>query len=401
MWHLQRTTEGWLDSLYRLPDSASVKATGGYEVFREVKAINPRIFTIHRMVRQELEIYEGTRNSGWFDWETAKGLARMWFNAFVDGTFVEKIAPYTNAVSWHNEVWADSFTQVEIEERIKSHEAAVYIWDSEFRPRFSNNIRLIIGEAAPGNGMARRIGELALSTDNIVGYHPYDWWINGERHPDPTFRRMTAHRYDVLEQAWGLRPLWAFTEAGPLQAATNGWRSKECLNGDVNKYVEAVRIWIREVAQTNAYKEGRLHGFNLFTTFAPKDPQWGSFHTGQPEMNMLADMIREEWRPGTYYGPEPPDDPNPGNDDELRQMAWEVTVNKQVTGNGGLRLNPSAGIQRQINIDNQKGLSLQVVTDETKVGPWTVQAAESLTGAVPRRVYVWEPGKPIWHFEET
>ena len=394
MLHMQRTVPGWKDCLSLLPNGSQVKATGGYEMFIDVKAINSKLFTVHRMVRGHWQTYEGKLTSGWFDWEEAKRLARIWFNGFVDGTFRDKIAQHTDAVSWHNEIWADSQNPVEKAELIAATEAAVHVWNTEYRPTFSNDIQLIIGEAAPGNGMPRRVAELAIDTDNIVGYHPYEWWTRKQR-SDPGWRAHTSMRFDLMEREWGLSPKWAFTECGPLESAVTGWRAPECLGGDSNLYVEAVRLWLVDVANTAAYKQNRIKGFALFTTFSGNDEKWGSFHTEQPELNRLAKMVAENWNPGTESTPDP--DPNPT---AFEKAAWKITVAKQVTGEGGLRLNPSAGIQRQINFDNLSGLALQVVTDEVVVDGKTVQAAESLTGVVPRRVYVWKEGEKIYHFEE-
>lgn len=401
MWHMQRTAPGWLESLHILPDHSSIKATGGYEIFQEVKAINKTFFTIHRLVRKEWEHYEGVDTSGWFNKNEARARARQWFNAVCDGTFRDKVAHVTDAVSWHNEIWADSHNHVEIAERISAAEAAVHVWNTEFRPTFSNDIRLIIGEAAPGNGMPRAIGKLAIDSDNIVGYHPYEWW-NRKVRSDLGWRRMTSQRFDVMEKEWGLKPVWAFTEAGPLESAVTGWRHPHCLGGDIDLYVDAVRLWIRDISQFAAYKEGRIRGFNLFTTFAPGDTQWGSFHTGQPEMNRLAEMIRQEWKPGkpsTTPPPSPP--PTTPPDVAFRDKAWAATVAKQESGNGGLRLNPAAAIQQAINRHNKAGLQLQIVTDEVHLDGRVAQAAESLTGATPRRVYVWEPNKEVWFFTKT
>lgn len=399
MWHLQRTVPDWDKSLHILPNGSMLKATGGYEVFAEAKAINPTLFTVHRMVREELSHYYGTEASGWFNWEEAKRLAREWFNAFVDGTFRDKIEMHTDAVSWHNEIWANSQNQIERRERINAARAAIHIWNTEFRKTFSHDIKLIIGEAAIGNHMPREIGELAVTTDNIVGYHPYDFWKYKSRGRG-TYISEGSLYHDWMERSWGLKPQWAFTEAGPYEAAETGWRSKECLGGDVDLYVDAVRQWIRDLSTTAAYKEGRIKGFALFTTFSPNDQKWGSFQTQQPEMNLLAQMIREEWKPGRYVPTDPPTVPPPDNSDEFHKYVWEVTVNKQVTGQGGLRLNPDAAIQREINKHNENGLQLQIVTDEVRHDGKVAQAAESLIGAVPRRVYVWEPGKKVYYFED-
>lgn len=397
MWHMQKTVPNWTDSIYILPDQSMFKATGGYEVFAEVKAINPKIYTVHRMVRGEWQLYSGQPTSGWFDWDVARDLARDWFDGFVDGTFKEKIARHTDAVSWHNEEWADSQNSTERAERVAATEAAVWVWNREYRPLFANDIQLIIGEAAPGNSMPREIASLAIESDNVVGYHPYEWWTEKVR-SDIDWRYHTSLRFDLMEDEWDLYPQWAFTECGPLESAVTGWRHNKCLSGDESLYIEAVRLWMRDVAKTAAYKQGRIKGFSLFTTFSPNDGSWGSFHTEQPTMNKLAKAIAEEWNPGdeeiTLPGPFPW--PNYG----FQQHAWDRTAEMQITGQGGLRLNPGTAIQAAINQDNQAGLHLQIVTDEVVVDGYVVQAAESLTGAVPRRVYVWEAGKPVWHFEE-
>jgi hypothetical protein len=397
MLHIQKTVPRWTECLPLLPSGSMLKATSGYEIFSEAWALNSGLFTVVRQVRPEFEQYYGTTSSGWFDWDIARQHARTFFNAMIDGTFMDRHQYYTRAVSWHNEIWADSQNQVERDERVKAAEAATWVWGHEFRPLFDHDIQLIIGEAAVGNGMPRRIAELAIEEDNIVGYHPYEHWRFGNR-SDYEYRRYTSLRFDMMEKEWGLSPEWAFTEAGPYESAVTGWRAKECLNGDRAAYVEAVRLWIRDVMKTNAAKQDRIRGFGLFTTFAPNDQKWGTFHTEQPELNDLARMVREEWHPGDDPVINPPIDPPV--DDEFEQKAWEVTVEKQVTGQGGLRLNANAAIQRQVNIDNLGGLNLQIVTDEVLVDGKVVQAVESLTKTVPRRVYVWEAGKEIYYFEE-
>ena len=96
--------------------------------------------------------------------------------------------------------------------------------------------------------------------------------------------------------------------------------------------------------------------------------------------------------------PEPPNPPPPS--DTLEQEAWDKTVAMQVTGIGGIRLNKDAGIQQLVTAHNKAGLNLQKVTDEVIIDGHTFMAAESLTGACPRRVYVWQPGLPIYFFED-
>jgi hypothetical protein len=64
-------------------------------------------------------------------------------------------------------------------------------------------------------------------------------------------------------------------------------------------------LWIRDVQQTAAYREGRIFGFALYTT-GRAGTVWKHFWTEQPELNFMADMIAQEWEPGTHNPPPPP-----------------------------------------------------------------------------------------------
>lgn len=303
--HIQRTVPNWLEAVHRLPDGALEKATENYQIFREIKGINPNIFTAHRMVRDHWQHYTGQLDSGWFDWEAAKSMAHEWFGAFIDQTFFADIAPYCDAVSWHNEIWANSQTEIEQLERVSASEAAVHVWNNDYRHLFNRDIKLIIGEAAVGNWMPRRIAELSIESNNLLGYHPYDYWLRKIRGSEGQIAALSM-LWDSMEFDWNLEPNWIFTEAGPFEGAETGWRSEPCLQGDRVLYVDAVRQWIQDVAQTPAYQEGRIRGFALFTTGSPSS-SWDSFETRQPELNELADMIQAEWQPGTTPpSPSPP-----------------------------------------------------------------------------------------------
>ena len=83
------------------------------------------------------------------------------------------------------------------------------------------------------------------------------------------------------------------------------------------------------------------------------------------------------------------------------EEAWLITSGMQINGDNGIRLNSEAAIQQQIVKHNEAhNLDLQVVTAETIIDGKTVQAAESLSGRVPRRVYVWEAGEDVYWFDE-
>lgn len=401
MFHFQNTVQDWPRAITTLPSRCSVKAVDRGDILRESKLLKPDIYTVFRHWNDGLQHYTAKADSGWFDWETAKGIARYWFNTHVDGTFIDHYAAFVDAVSWHNEIWANSQNTMERNERISATRAAFAVWNEEFRPMLQSaagkDIRLVVGEAAVGNDMPIEVARLSINEDGLLGYHPYSWWGNDGQ--NNYFRAANdwvdlSGRWETMEHRWGLKPTWVFTEAGPFEGAETGWRSSPCLGGSIDRYVEAVRDWIKDVQMTEAYVEGRIKGFHLFTTGGGS--RWQSFETKQPEMDRLSVMIGQEWKPGT----KPPTPPPPPLDD-LHQLAWDATVEMQETGFGGIRLNAKAGIQVQMTEDNERDhLDLQKVTDEIAIEGKVFMAAESLTDLVPRRVYVWEPGEQIYFFED-
>lgn len=143
-----------------------------------------------------------------------------------------------------------------------------------------------------------------------------------------------------------------------------------------------MRIWIRDVAQTPAYQEGRIKGFALFTTGG--GARWAGFETSQPELNELADMIRIEWHPGT--APPPPPPPPPSGDFE--RTLWDLSVDLQF-----ISLNTLAAIQKRIVADNFFPVQSEIETEypEHSGTYWFFQAAEH-PSTYERRVYYAEYG---------
>jgi len=140
---------------------------------------------------------------------------------------------------------------------------------------------------------------------------PHDWrWYSG---------RWATMDADFV--ARGIHVNWAFGEGGPvLDASTDwsgwldplgGWRNKDCLNGDFNKYIEVMRYWLDNAVLTPAYQEGRLLGVQLFTSGAPggSGGQWANFDFVQPEMDAIADFAAAYDYPPWNVPPIPPDPP--------------------------------------------------------------------------------------------
>lgn len=109
-----------------------------------------------------------------------------------------------------------------------------------------------------------------------------------------------------MEQTWGLKPKWIFTEAGPIRDHTGtlaldplgGWR----VLGDRDNYKRLMTSWLRDVQQTAAYREGRLLGYHLFTV--PGAGAWQYFNHDKDDYNAMIDVINAEWKPGST--PPPP-----------------------------------------------------------------------------------------------
>lgn len=322
MLHVQRTVRDWDRCLQFLPDKSLVKAVDEASIFPKVKATNPNIYTMLRHAG-------GTQNVFGGDLEHNKQIAREFLRTFIDGTFLEKYAKYTDLVQEWNEYLASSHSGQELADRITWAEAVASVWFNEYRPmpainRNGNPIRLALVNAPIGNDIHPRFAEIAIQYDCVLSYHAYSHFV-GLNERDPLDFQYHSGRWNEMEKQWGnLKPDWVFGEAGPYAGVVDGWRSDKVLGGNREAYVEAVRAFIRDVQQTDAYKQGRLYGFGLFTT-GRTSGGWDEYYTEQPELDMLAQMIGEEWAPGDE--PIDPGDPDP----EQREYARKVWLAPQLT----------------------------------------------------------------------
>lgn len=295
MYHFQQPVTDWPQAVERLPDTALVKAVDRGDILRDVKGINPNITTTLRHWGGSQNIFGGT-------FEENKQRARDFFKTFIDATFKEQYAQYTDYVHDWNEYLSSSHTDEELQIRLTWARAVAEVWRDEYRtqPEYSH-IRLALVNCPIGNDIHREFAEIALEYDCAISYHAYSHYINGQR--DPGDWRYHSGRWNFMEQSWGLRPDWIFGESGPYAGVLEGWRHSSVLGGDINGYVNAVREWIRDIQTTEAYQQGRIEGFALFTTGGGST--WKYYETSQPELNLLADMINQEWKPGGEPVPEP------------------------------------------------------------------------------------------------
>ena len=232
------------------------------------------------------------------------------------------------------------------------------------------------------------------------GYHNY--WSVVHKH---SYAGSPGHAYDY-HMRWadsldeflvrrGIRVKYMLGESGPVgagpdgywQLPDDGWLASNVWDGDVEGYVSDLVVMDNLFHNSRVAIEERLLGVTLFTS--GNGIGWHHFQVQQPMLGRVTDHIID------YTG-----EPMPIN--TFEEEVWNLTSAMQETGQNGIKLNTKAGIQQQINTDNTNfGHDLQIVTSETTYDGKTVQAAECKRGTIPRRVYVWEAGQPIYHFEES
>ena len=239
-------------------------------------------------------------------WEEVKAQWRAMFFRFVNRTYLEQHAANVKMVEENNEYFTSNSIQnpAELSAYLLSVRAAVAIWNNEFRGRtvtspdggqglIPADCRLVIANGFVANDIPREYFELALSDDCVLAYHAYSKYENGARWPDDWPNH--SGRWERMEQQFGLKPIWAFTETGPYFDSGAGWRDPKCLGNDENKLVAAMRQFYTDLAGTAAYREGRLLGAAWFTCVAFG---WRGYYLETPQLTRIADEAREIWHPG-------------------------------------------------------------------------------------------------------
>jgi len=309
--HVQRPCPNWLDAVKRLPPGAPVLAVDGVQWLAEAKAANPGVFTVLRHHYDAGQVFP-------LDWtfDQYKDAARRFFATFIDGTF-RQYAQHVNAIKEFNEYWANSQTSEEVRARVWWARAAAQVWDEYRDDPDYRHIRLVLGSAAIGNDMPVELASIAWTYDCLISYHAYVYWpkANPPEWEWPTL----SGRWDLMDMEYtaaGYDIDWIFTECGPFESAVTGWRSSEVCGGSVDCYLASIRYFIDHVATTPAFKQGRVIGGVLFTTYPNGD--WPGYNTQQPEMNTIADMVRE-------YAPSVP--PAPPEEPPMEPVPYIVVVN--------------------------------------------------------------------------
>jgi hypothetical protein len=383
--HIQTPVNDWTQAVALLPNETWVKAVNEQGLCLKYKEINPALKVVFRYDYNKRQNLIGDY----------KELARAFFASFIDGTFYQQeIYKSIDAIEEWNEYLADSQDAAERARWVAWCRAVNEVWTQEYRvdPRLAH-IRLVSCNTAIGNGIPLEFARIVQQHNGILAYHNYcnvhkgvitaDDWQNYSG-------RWTT--MDAAYRAAGVTVNWLMTEGGactigtvdgvPHTGVVEGWRHEANYNGNLNAYIQGViKYQIDRGTAWNKANGGRLLGQVLFTVH--RDPGiWAKFALFTPDMMPIAQFVKT-------YTPAPVVIPPPV--DEWKKRAWAKSVEQQIAH--GIMLNSKAALQNAITRDG-----LTPVLNEYSYEGRVFQAGESLTGAIPRRLYVWEAGKPVVWF---
>lgn len=398
--HLQTPVDGWTEEIRRAAAAAKpyrlVKSLW-VEAGQVVKSLSPTTTTVFR--------HNVEHKQPFLD-------RAILSTAEADAAADEFILQFKDSVNQHGHLdYVESLNETYASEDRLGQEKAVS-FDRAFIRRLKihcPNTKPVVYTAASGNidhdeyNILIPLASECASAKGAFGYHNYWSVVNGNSYVNSSehardYHMRWAWSLDSFLTARGIRVNWMLGESGPIGAGPNGywqrpddgWLHNEVWNGNISGYLSDLERMDHLFKNTHAHYQGRLLGAALFTSGVGVG--WQYFQLQHSALIAVTNYVISSTAP-----PQPPQPPS----SEFRNEAWRVTVEMQEKGQNGIRLNALAGIQQAISAENEDNprLQLQIVTSETIVNGKTIQAVESLTGLVPRRVYVWEAGKEVYFFE--
>jgi hypothetical protein len=393
--HFQTSVSNWDQALLRMPDWVLVKSVNdgsllvdAYQKWTAAGRDPSRLFLDYR--HHDLDYTFST------NWDLMVAKWRMNFSRFIDGTYLEKYAPYIKLIEELNE-YTDTRMVTDKEllaPRLASARAAVWVWNNEYRGRtltidnktgtIPDSARLVVCNSPVGNDIPIEFYELCRDEDAVLGVRTYTKWLDKQR--DSGDFRWHSGRPFFNEQEYGIKVDYVLGETGPYNGSTlGGWRHSSCMGADRGLLIEGMRDWIRDMASTAAYQEGRILGPGAWFTSSTLGDQWGEYRLWDTELKPLADMCAVEWKPGTSSPPPPPPPPPPSIDPGLHRDMWDLSINYQT-----ISLNTGAAIQTKMVADGFIPVETEISTNWEGVS-YVFQAGEHPTD-FERRVYYAELG---------
>lgn len=339
-------------------------------------------------------------------------LSEMEANAAAD----EYIAMFKDSVNQHGYIdYVESLNETYPSRNLLAQQKAV-AFDRAFIRRLAIHCpatRPIVYCAPPGNidhdeyGVLIDLARECESAGGAFGYHNYWSVVESYSYAASSSHAKDYHmRWSVTLDKYlvskGIRVKYMLGESGPIgagptgywQKPNDGWLLSSVWAGNIDGYISDLAIIDGLIKDSKAGQEGRVIGVTLFTSGQPYIG-WEDFQVRQPLLGRITDYIVDST---TAPVPLPP----PPISDDFEEEAWRITIEMQQTGQNGIRLNADAAIQQEINEQNflNPDWQLQIVTSETMLEGKVIQAVESRTGEVERRVYVWESGEEICWFNQ-
>lgn len=370
--HGQRPIDNWLEAIKILPPGAPALAVNDVHMLRDAKGANPGVRTIFRK--------EWNHNQGFAtDFEAAKQKARDYFNSFIDGTWIQQeLWRYVDVVKEWNEYVASSQNEAERQLILTWLKAVTTVWNNEYRGQpicGGRDIPLACLSVAIGNDIDPRYAKVIADTDNIISYHNYTHFENGQR--DPMDWQYHSGRWVAMDESFrnqGIFVKWISTEGGIYEGVYDGWKSAKTVGGNLQRYIdECIKYQIDRITAWNTAHANRYLGGVLFTF--GNTGEWPLYELNTGEMIEIAKVVRD-------YGPQqPPPPPDPGETMDWQQEIWDLSIEKQ-----SISLNPNAGLQKAIFADGYTPVESEFWHTPSDGVQRACMAAEHLTSGL-RRVY--------------
>lgn len=322
--HFQEPVPDWTRAVAALPAYTIVKSVDNIGLLVEAQRVNSGITPFFRKWADHSpgQHYDGG------DMATKRRRAREYFETFIGDPALLQLRRLI--IGLWNEVYANSQTADEKQDRVEQEQAFSDVWQAEYAARFPF-ATLAMSSAAIGNDIPVGVAAIAHRHGYWMDYHAYvpvkagviaagEWqWYSG---------RWTE--MDRAYQAAGYTVRWLFGEGGPVRQfdgggldPEGGWRHPDCCNGDPVKYQNIMAYWAGKVKQWNAQHGRRAWSLNLFTTRQGGGAgAWTWFQTVQPEMDSMAALsgrFAESTAP-PLPTPNPQPDPEPGPIDRRTQQ---------------------------------------------------------------------------------
>lgn len=228
-----------------------------------------------------------------YTWQEMKDFARTQFRRFIDGTWLDRFAPFVDAVeTWNEHTDSDMCRNPgRLRLHLLAEEAAVAVWEAEYRGRIvPDTCRLVIVNSPVGNDIPMEFYRLAVASGNILGIHNYTRWWQRVREVEDFFYLSGRPFYNEAE--YGIKPVYAATECGPFASVDEGWMDVDVLGGSIPLMVEANRQVIRDIKRLPVFAEDRLLGFAYFTS---GHIGWEGYQMEAPALIEVCRMQYDEW----------------------------------------------------------------------------------------------------------